>query len=95
LTHAGKGRKRYLLLLCEKAPTVEVRRAVVEFVRERHPDIGEKSVISVSGGIIIRSRPGQVNQLSDELENFEAEGVTLRSASTSGSISKLKRLAGR
>jgi len=98
LTHAGKVRKRYILLVsCEgTAPTEETRRLLAEFVRERHPETRrDKSVILVSGGIIIRSDQKRIDQLRMELQSFEAAGVKLRSASVSGSISKLKRLAER
>lgn len=91
----GKRRKRYLLLSCEEDPTEEARRTVAEFVRERHPDMRDKSVILVSGGIIIKSDHRQMDELRMELQTFEAAGVKLRSASVSGSISKLKRLAER
>ena len=95
MTHAGKARKRYLLLSCEENPTEAARRTVAEFVRERHPDVRDKAVILLTHGIIVKSDHRQMDQLRTELETFEAAGVKLRSTSVSGSISKLKRLAER
>ncbi len=93
MTHAGKRRKRYLLLSCTGEPTEEVRDGIVRFAKERYEGVGDKAVILLRDGLIIRTDNVQIDRVKNDFEAFEIGGLTLRARSTSGSISKLKRLA--
>jgi hypothetical protein len=95
LTHAGKKRKRYLLLTCSGDVTEELRERVARFARERYSGISEKAVIPLGRAMIIRTDHLQLGRLREDFFRFEAEGLTLTARSVSGSISKLKRLAER
>ncbi len=93
MTHAGKRRKRYLLLSCTGELTEEVREGIARFAKERYEGVGEKAVILLRGGVIIRTDNIQIDRMRTDFGAFEIGGLTLRARSTSGSISKLKRLA--
>ncbi len=93
MTHAGKRRKRYLLLSCTGELTEEVRDGIARFAKERYEGVGDKAVILVRGGVIIRTDNVQIDRMRADFEVFEVGGLTLRARSISGSISKLKRLA--
>ncbi len=93
MTHVGKKRKRYLLLSCGGEATEEIRDGIVRFTKERYKGIGEKAVILVRNGVIIRTDNAQIDRLRTDFARFDLGGLTLRARSVSGSISKLKRLA--
>ena len=93
MTHVGKKRKRYLLLSCSGEATEEIRDGIARFTKERYKGIGEKAVILVRNGVIIRTDNAQIDRLRTDFEGFDFGGLTLRARSVSGSISKLKRLA--
>jgi hypothetical protein len=95
VTHAGKKRKRYILLSCSGEVTEELRERVARFARERYTGIGEKAVIPLGRAVIIRTDHLQIDRLRTDFASFEAAGLTLTARSVSGSISKLKRLAER
>ena len=93
MTHVGKKRKRYLLLSCSGEATEETRAGIARFTKERYTGIGEKAVILVHNGVIIRTDNAQIDRLRIDFGRFDFGGLTLRARSVSGSISKLKRLA--
>jgi hypothetical protein len=93
MTHVGKKRKRYLLLSCSGEATEEIRAGIARFAKERYKGIGEKAVIIVPKGVIIRTDNAQIDRLRTDFGRFDLGGLTLRARSVSGSISKLKRLA--
>lgn len=93
MTHVGKKRKRYILLSCSGEATEELRDGIAKFTKERYTGIGEKAVILVRNGVIIRADNIQIDRLRTDFGHFDFEGLTLRARSVSGSISKLKRLA--
>ena len=95
MTHVGKKRKRYLLLACSGEVTEELRERVARFAKERYTGIGEKAVIPLGNAMIIRTDNLQIDRLREDFRSFDAEGLTLRACSVSGSISKLKRLSER
>jgi hypothetical protein len=95
VTHVGKKRKRYLLISCSGEATEELRDGIARFTKERYTGIGEKAVILLSKGVIIRTDNTQIDRLRTDFGRFEYGGLELRAQSVSGSISKLKRLAER
>ena len=95
MTHVGKKRKRYILLSCNGEVSDELRERVLRFAKERYTGIGEKAVIPLERAVIIRTDNLQIDRVRADFRNFDAAGLTLSARSVSGSISKLKRLAGR
>ncbi len=93
MTHVGKKRKRYLLLSCSGEASEELRAGIARFTKERYTGVGEKAVILIRNGVIIRADNTQIERLRTDFAHFDFGGLTLRARSASGSISKLKRLA--
>ena len=61
---------------------------------ERYPDLGKNRVVWVKDGVIVRSDHLRRAEMEGAL-TLRIEGASLVPTRVSGSISKLKRLAGR
>ncbi|MDA4123049.1 MAG: hypothetical protein OK456_07720 [Thaumarchaeota archaeon] len=88
----GRKRKRYVFLETSNPTDVEVRKELTRLVLEKHPSIDRKKMVWVERGLIVRTDPEHLIEMrtGDRVKFGETEMV---SRLTSGSISKLKRMA--
>lgn len=91
---AGRARKRYLLLSGERPVEGEGQRVINGLIFKRYPDLGKNRVVWVNGSLIVRTDNLRLEEMKESLA-LSAGGVKLETRRVSGSIGKLKRLAGR
>lgn len=91
---AGRARKRYLLLSGERPIGGEGQKEITALIFERYPDLERKRVVWVNGSVIVRTDSLRLEEMKESLA-LRAGGVKLETRRVSGSIGKLKRLAGR
>jgi hypothetical protein len=88
----GRRRKRYLLLASKGPTDEETRKELTRLVLERHPGLEKKKMVWLDGGLIVRTDAEHLIGMKWG-PPFRVGEAELVSASASGSISKLKRMA--
>jgi hypothetical protein len=91
---AGRGRKRYLLLSGERPVDGEGQKEITAMIFQRYPDLPKNRVVWVNGSVIVRTDNLRVEEMKETL-SLRGGGVRLIPRRVSGSIGKLKKLAGR
>ena len=91
---ARKPRKRYILLSSERPVDEETQREFTRMIFENHPDLGRNRVIWFRGSLIVRTDHLRLAEMEQSLA-MRLGATALTTRRVSGSISKLKRLAGR
>ncbi len=90
---ASRGRKRYLLLSGDRPVDPESQKEITRLIFQRYPDLGKNRVVWVNGSLIVRTDHLRLPEMKESLA-MKAGGVELVTRRVSGSIGKLKRLAG-
>ena len=90
---ARRSRKRYLLLSGERPVDGEGQKEITGMIFQRYPDLQKKRVVWVNGSVIVRTDNVRLDEMKESL-SLRGGGVKLSPRRVSGSIGKLKRLAG-
>lgn len=87
-------RKRYVLLTADGEVGPEAQRELLRVILERYPVLDRKKTVWVENSLIIRTDQLTLPEIRENLA-ISAGGVSLTPRLSSGSISKLKRVAQR
>ncbi len=90
---APRSHKRYLLLSSDRPVDEETQKEFTRMILERYPDLGKNRVVWTMGRVIVRTDQLRLAEMERTLA-MSAGGFVLAPKRVSGSISKLKRLAG-
>ena len=90
----GKKRKRYILFMFDSKPSSEVREEFTRLLSRRYPALSKTAVVWLDNGFILKADNTSFNEMREEVPQLHLVDFRVRALSSSGSISKLKRLAG-
>jgi hypothetical protein len=91
MTHAGKTRRRYLLVRSGKAIDQALKESVFNVVASKYPKIKRKEFVWYEKSFIVR---GTLKEVRGIREYFaDAKVLGLAPVLTSGTINKLKKLS--
>lgn len=90
----GKKRKRYVLFTLGSEPSSEIREEFTRLLFKRYPALSKTAVVWLTNGVILRADIASFKEMREEVPQLHLGDFRVNALSSSGSISKLKRLAG-
>ncbi len=90
----GKKRKRYVLFTLGSEPSSEIREEFTRLLFKRYPVLSKTAVVWLNNGVILRTDIASFKGMREEVPQLHLGDFRVHALSSSGSISKLKRLAG-
>ncbi len=88
----GKKRKRYVLFTFDSKPSSEIREEFTRLLSRRYPVLSKTAVVWLDNGLILKADNSSFREMREEVPQLRISEFRVHSLSSSGSISKLKRL---
>ena len=89
----GKKRKRYVLFTHVSRPSRDVMDEFTRLISKRYPTLSKSAIVWLDNGVILKSDNNTFKEMREEVSQLHLGEFSVQALSSSGSISKLKRLA--